>query len=503
MAFNPSHLFYSFETSQGSIYTYQPSGQTKREAPWKNKSYNPEGITTFANFDSDKAQSAFSDAIYAPNDNHRVYITNGEGDRVWHINDVKDPDKLHAVIADRNTGKVIHHTPVSLLPTRGAIPLEVSESIENGQRMTSRHMGHEVIKIRERDVKFHEYVEQVKASRTAKPLPRSPEGIAARRKALEAEYAGKEKDQGYHFRHSTIDEDEFPGGLPDIKDPIAAQRYAENKYRGGAWEKMTPERLQAVFDRVGWHPDGYEPSVKDSVPAARQITAEIPHEAEAAEEILRPTNLKSKVGRIVTRKVFTDRVKNMFGAGVIAASEYGLGKHGIEGGWVAAHAAQVSVGSLLMAPFDYLAVKKQRNMFHNIKNPNSEFRKMLREEVATHRSEWSEMKDEVNKHGGVGAARKAAKESKKSTKKAITASPAVKRVAKTMEDRHILGTAVSTHRSIVKYSAIASIGLGAIAYHEHAKEVAQTNAYSQANSAARSGARPRSNSSMGGIAYLQ
>lgn len=137
----------SFETSKGSVYTYDKNGKTSRfktiDQEWQEKM----DVTVFVSTDDDNKTKIF-DAYTRPN-KFNFYLVEVQNDKkvpIYGLDDIKNPENLRFCVFNIPENKWAFVCKASLTPTIGAIVYEQRDSIK-GDRKFQYHLGHEVTKI--------------------------------------------------------------------------------------------------------------------------------------------------------------------------------------------------------------------------------------------------------------------------------------------------------------------------------------------------------------------
>lgn len=141
----------SFQTAQGSVYTYDNQGRTTRFKTSTGEQDHVQDITVFVELTPEQEQK-FLEAYRHTSPESRdkkIYVLERQPDNtpriVRKLEDVKDPSKLYLGIVQG--GQVIGTKEATLIPTIGYQVFDTRHYQENGEWKTERHLGNKVTKI--------------------------------------------------------------------------------------------------------------------------------------------------------------------------------------------------------------------------------------------------------------------------------------------------------------------------------------------------------------------
>lgn len=150
----PQDIVASFETAQGSVYTYNETGQTTHYKTVTGEQMVPQDITVFAYLDIQQNQDFL--AAYRTNDQlqkTKVYVVERQPDDrpkiIRKIDEVQYPEGLHLAIF--KDGVMDENVPATLFPRVGANVFDTRHFQQDGTWKTERHLGNKVTKINYRD----------------------------------------------------------------------------------------------------------------------------------------------------------------------------------------------------------------------------------------------------------------------------------------------------------------------------------------------------------------
>ena len=185
----------SFQTAQGSIYTYDASGRTTRYKTATHEQMVPQDVTVFANLSLQQEQEfleAHRGTVLRDGKRVKVYVAekqpDGTGRIIEHLDDIDYPDKLALVGIDgKSNGRfgadnVVMAVGATLDPTLGMNTFD-TRSYRDGEGtfMRERHLGNKVTEIEhiDRSISSASRAPVTAAARTNAALTYRPRTIAA------------------------------------------------------------------------------------------------------------------------------------------------------------------------------------------------------------------------------------------------------------------------------------------------------------------------------------
>jgi hypothetical protein len=146
----PQHTVASFETGQGSVYTYSETGQTTRYKTATGEKMTPRDITVFVSLDIQQEQDVL--AAYRTSDQlqkTKVYVVERQpNDRpkiIRKTDEVQYPEGLY--LATFKDGVMAENIPATLFPQVGFNVFDTRHFQQDGTWKTERHLGNKVTKI--------------------------------------------------------------------------------------------------------------------------------------------------------------------------------------------------------------------------------------------------------------------------------------------------------------------------------------------------------------------
>lgn len=146
----PQDQVVSFQTAQGSVYTYSENGQTARFKTATGEQMQPQDITVFATLTPEQEQ----DILLAYRSKHptqktKVYVVERQPDDspkiIRRVDQVVKPDALYLAIF--RDGAMAENVPASLYPQIGANVFDTRHFQQGDVWMTERHLGNKVTDI--------------------------------------------------------------------------------------------------------------------------------------------------------------------------------------------------------------------------------------------------------------------------------------------------------------------------------------------------------------------
>lgn len=139
----------SFRTSSGSVYTYDSDGKSARFKAATGEQRPRNDVTVFVDLSGLEAADLLA-GIHTTDPNTRAYVLEvdeeGKPPRIIRdVGEIKDPNKV-AVGVVRN-GSYSFFKKASVTPVIGWTPFEYRKYEIDGQQMSSKHVGHEVVDI--------------------------------------------------------------------------------------------------------------------------------------------------------------------------------------------------------------------------------------------------------------------------------------------------------------------------------------------------------------------
>lgn len=148
--FRPQDTVASFETAQGSVYTYDAEGRTTRFKTASGEQNDTQDITVFVDLTLEQEQDVL-ESYRAKNltQKTKVYVVerqeDGQPKIIRTIGDVQRPDELFLAIY--RDSKMTQSKQASLFPEVGCNVFDTRRYVEDGVTMSERHLGNKVTKI--------------------------------------------------------------------------------------------------------------------------------------------------------------------------------------------------------------------------------------------------------------------------------------------------------------------------------------------------------------------
>ncbi|HEY1645369.1 MAG TPA: hypothetical protein VGF75_03200 [Candidatus Saccharimonadales bacterium] len=145
----PQDTIASFETSRGSVYTYNEEGRTTRYKAATGEGYETQGITVFANLNLKMKKDVLLALLRSIGPKTKIYVSEKQPDGqqriVSDVGDVKDPASLFLTIYQGDN--IAEVTPATLFSQEGFMVFDSRQFMEDGVMRTERHLGHPITKI--------------------------------------------------------------------------------------------------------------------------------------------------------------------------------------------------------------------------------------------------------------------------------------------------------------------------------------------------------------------
>jgi len=139
----------SFKTAQGSIYSYDAEGKTRRFKTATGEQFERQDLTVFVNLSLDEEQDYLQAYRGEGESKAKVYVVKRQADDspkiLRDVSQVNNPDRIYLAIVKDN--KITQLKKASLRPVKEWNSFDTRQFKQDGQTMTERHLGNKVIDI--------------------------------------------------------------------------------------------------------------------------------------------------------------------------------------------------------------------------------------------------------------------------------------------------------------------------------------------------------------------